>query len=170
MRHETDTRTGGFALIAVMVALAILLALVTPFLAGVFNEADSSSKIVAQRATDHRNQGQRDALLYLASQTDQGIDTTPFSDSKREFPSRLDVPAAFKAKGPRKYSSLSSGEVWDLQGRININTASPQLRLAVHGPIHITGQLTGGNQRGPTVTSVDRESVKSGFSVYGTEG
>jgi len=110
-----------------MVALAILLALVTPFLAGVFAEADSSSMIVRQAETDHRNQGERDSLLFQASKTDQGIDKTPFSDSQSEFPKRLDVPAAFKAKGPRKYSSLSSGEVWDLQGRVNINTVSPQM-------------------------------------------
>ncbi|MEE9126399.1 MAG: type II secretion system protein, partial [Planctomycetota bacterium] len=123
-RHNDNP---GFALIAVLVALSILLALVAPFLAAMLNEADISSNVVAQAQVDHANEGQREFLLYLASMTDQANDLTPFFDSRNEFPKRLDLPAAFRSGGLRKYSVIHSGEVWDLQGRVQINTASPLL-------------------------------------------
>ena len=75
MRREPDNQEmRGFALIAVMVALAILLALVTPFLVAMLNEANISSDVVAEEETGLSNEGHRDWLLHLASRTDLGND------------------------------------------------------------------------------------------------
>ena len=140
-RHNDNP---GFALIAVLVALSILLALVTPFLAAMLNEADISSNVVAQAQIDHENEGQRDMLLHLASMTDQANDPTRFFDSKAEFPKRLDLPAAFRSGGLRKLSLIHSGEVWDLQGRVQINTASPLLIANLLSLSASLSQRTGG--------------------------
>ena len=56
----------GFALISVLVALAILLALLVPFLSSILNEGRVSSSVVATEKTEVEIRGLVSHLLYRA--------------------------------------------------------------------------------------------------------
>ena len=82
--HGIDKQP-GFALIAVLVALSILLALVAPFMAAMLHEANISTEEEASAKVRVDVDGLREWLLFKLTHTDLSIDRTPFSDDRSEF-------------------------------------------------------------------------------------
>ena len=119
-------QTGGFALISVLVALAILLALLVPFLSSILNEGRVSSGVVATEKTEVEIRGLVAHLLHRAGRGHASEEVaeeggSPDWDSRSEYPQRMSYPEAFETKPKRV---LRSGAIEDLQRKIHLPTAS----------------------------------------------
>lgn len=114
----------GIAIIAVLVVLAILLALATQFLLSMGHGDRAARALIGEKRTAWAAASARDLLLGEAAKSAWAIDETPLYDSLDEFPDRVTFPDAFadiEENGRVSYG----GEVWDLQRKIDLNTASP---------------------------------------------
>lgn len=129
----------GFALIATMVAMGILLALVLPFLSAVMQEGAIAGAVVDAERTQQLASGQRELLLYRAGQLHPAQEYsleggTPDWDGRDEYPGLVPMPEVFDFYNK---GLLNSAEIYDLQRRIHLPTASPLvlanlLGLATH--------------------------------------
>ena len=113
----------GFALIAVLVALSILLALTAPFLTSMGNGAEVARQAGAEVKADLASRSVRDYLLARASA--EG-DVVGGYDDLGQYPTEVDLPAGFAAVSDRG-RMLLGGSVEDVQRRFDVNTASPLL-------------------------------------------
>ncbi len=111
----------GFALIAVLVVLAILTTLAAPFLLGMGNGEAAAIAVADQKQVDLACQSARDLALAHARRSHPSLDETPLVDDRREFPDQVGA-GALAAVGDRM---LLSAELEDLQRRINLTSASP---------------------------------------------
>ncbi len=118
--------TQGFALIAVLVALSILLALAAPFLLSMGHGDEAARQEVEAKRVDWAVDSVRDFLLGNAAKSSFAEDLTPLVDSLDEYPSSVELPEGFEALTERGKVRLG-GEVWDLQRKIDLNSATPLL-------------------------------------------
>ncbi|MCC6669650.1 MAG: type II secretion system protein, partial [Planctomycetes bacterium] len=133
------TRERGFALIAVLVALAILLTLAVPFLLGSTLAETSSQERVDRLQTEWAAASVRDLLLARAARGAPGVDLTPLADAVDEFPGQVDLQKPFdalRAEGRH----LLGGEVYDLERRLDLNTVGP---LALANLLGTTTRVSG---------------------------
>ncbi len=132
LRHNAS----GFALIAVLVALAILLALVVPFLDSMIHESREVERDMAQLRAAQASQSTREFLLHQAAESHLAVDQDRWADGRSEYPDSLDMPASLRSKG----KVLTGGSVQDLQRQINLNSASPLLLSNLLGLVaHLRG-------------------------------
>ncbi len=117
---------GGFALLAVLVVLSMLLALSVPFALSMDNGDAVSRQMADAVHAEMASANARDLVLHRASLTHDTLDEDTAFDARHEFPSQLEVPEAFAAlRGQGFDQNLLAAEVYDLQRRINLNTATP---------------------------------------------
>lgn len=118
----------GFALIAVLIVLGILVALAAPFLASMGNGDAASRTRVDVKAAELLSESARDLVLAAAARSYAAVDETPAFDDRSEFPDRLELPRAFESLRADGFDRhLLSAEVEDLQSRIDLDTATPLL-------------------------------------------
>ena len=117
---------GGFALIAVLVVLSVLLALATPFALSMGQGEAVTYHQVDEMQVDWGSASVRDRLLSAAAQGHPSVAQSIAADGLDDYPSKLELPEAFAglAQGGQL---LLAGEVWDLQRKLNLNSASPLL-------------------------------------------
>src|SRR5687768_12596226 len=119
-------REGGIALIAVLVVLALLLALMPPFLLSMNNQNNATvivrDKAQSQLSVDSGIAG----LLHRAAASHESVDETPGADGLEEMSIRLDLPAEFRRLHDGR-TRLLTGEAEDEQRRANLKTATPLL-------------------------------------------
>lgn len=133
--------SSGFALIAVLLTLSMLLALAVPFLISM-GHGDTASQDRADAAhAEMISASARDMVLAQVGRSFSTVDETPRWDDRSEFPDRLELPESF-ADLQRAGASdhLLNGETADLQRRINLNTATP---LVIANLLGTVTRLTG---------------------------
>lgn len=137
-----NTRTSGFALVAVLVALSILLMLATPFLVTMGHGEAFAAAGLEQVQARYSAESMRELAFRQGALGHRTVDPTPGFDGLDEFPGAIPLPKEFAALRDQGKTLLSS-EVWDLQRRVNLNSSSPLLlanllglyaRLAVDHP------------------------------------
>ncbi|MEM7198973.1 MAG: hypothetical protein AAF628_01825 [Planctomycetota bacterium] len=124
----------GFALLAVLVALSLLLTLAVPFTLAMDHADAAAGRVLDQTRAELASASVRELILETVGQTHPSLDETSAVDDRYEFPAALEVPegfAALKGKGGRR--NLLAAEVEDLQRRVNLNTAPPLLLANLMG-------------------------------------
>ncbi len=121
-----EKKTDGLAMVAVLLVLLALLVLCTPFLLTVGNTDKASSSIVDDaRAELALETAARHARSKLR-ETHPAIDATPNADSQAEIEvSNQFDPEFLDARDP--HGVMWDLDVHDVAGRIDINSAPPQL-------------------------------------------
>lgn len=114
---------GGFALIAVLMVLGVLLALLGPFLFSMGQESNAAEDEAGQREVRTLADGGRQVLLARLGQTHGSSDLTPNYDDVTELEIRYDTTEDESSLGPRR---VLTAESIDLQGRIHAPTC-PQM-------------------------------------------
>ena len=134
MRTRRREDRAGLAMVAVLLVLLALLVLCTPFLLTVGNTDKASVNIVDRATADLALDAATTHAQGLLGASHPGVDTTPWYDSEGE----LEVTNAFDQAflNPRD----EGGVMWDLDvsdiaGRIDINTAPPQLLANMIGGV-----------------------------------
>lgn len=143
----------GFALVSALVALAILLALLVPFLVSMTNESAIATDVVHEQQTMHSRDSGVALTLHQAAKTHPSQEFsveggTPDWDSRAEFPGRIAYPGAFKRKNDR-YLRAASFE--DLQRKIHLPTASP---LVLANLLGLATSLAGDHEPDATTLTV----------------
>lgn len=125
-RGSSKTSASGFALIVVLLVLLALLVLCAPFLLTARNadraSAELSDRVEARLLLDA---AARHARVGLQT-SHPALDSTPYFDTEEELEVRSRFPAGFlQAADP-------AGQMWqaqanDLSGRIDLNSAPPQV-------------------------------------------
>jgi hypothetical protein len=144
-------RERGFALIAVLVVLAILATLAAPFLLGMGHGEAAALAVGDAKRVDLAAASARDLVLAQAQRSHPSVDATPDADDRSEFPDRLAL-GALDALGDRM---LLAGEAEDLQRRINLTTASP---LAFANLLGLAATITVDHEAEATEIQVDDAS------------
>ena len=120
--NAVEARPGaesGFALIAVLVVLGVLLALATPFALSMGRGEAVAFQRVDETQVDWGSASVRNQLLGSAGRGHPAVDPSFFADGLDEYPASLEIPEAFGAlQGGGRL--LLAGEVWDLQRKIDI--------------------------------------------------
>ncbi len=132
-RDPGSVPSRGFALVAVLIVLGILMALIGPFLLGMSQELQSADQEAASREAELLAEGARDRLLARVGAGQGTLDATPGSDGLEEFPEGLERPEDVEGRSLLGSSRIQSGEVLDLQSRIHAPTA----------PLQVWGNLCG---------------------------
>lgn len=133
MSDRSDERANacsrdGLALIAVLIALSLLLALTAPFLLSMEHGDAASMELADRKQVELLSASARDIVLQQAERTHESLDEHPSADDLAEFPSALELPAAFDGLRRGEFNdNLLSAETEDLQRRVNLNTATPLL-------------------------------------------
>ena len=153
---------GGFALIAVLVALSLLLTLSVPFLLSMGHGEAVSQDLADAKHVELLSASARDIVLQQAARTHQSVDEDMSFDDLTEFPSELALPEAFAGlSGDDANSHLLSAEVEDLQRRINLDTASP---LLIANLLGLTARIS--EDLDPDATKIEVGSTR-GFPEEG---
>lgn len=116
----------GIALVAVLVALTLLLLLALPFTIGMSIGYGAAVHSADNRTADEASQSARDLLLSEAALGHPALDATPSADGLSEYPSSVSLPPDLKGLTEDDRVRLG-GEVYDLQRRIDLDTATPLL-------------------------------------------
>ncbi|MEO6594502.1 MAG: hypothetical protein ABIP94_07100, partial [Planctomycetota bacterium] len=114
----------GVALLAVLFALTLLALLALPFSVSMRVGADAAKRAVEEAAVEQASASVRDLLLADAALSHPAFDPTPSFDGLGEYPDRVELPAAFELLR-ESGRVLLGGEVWDLQRRLSLDSASP---------------------------------------------
>lgn len=122
------TRGGGdgIALVAVLVALALLMALVVPFVASMSFGGEAAAAFADTRTASRGSQNGRELLLGQAALGHPAIDPTPTWDTRDEYADRVELPEAFRPLQEGGRVRLG-GAVEDLQRRIHLDALTPML-------------------------------------------
>jgi len=123
---SADRPTAGFALIATIVALSLLMTLMTPFLLSMGHGDAASQQLLDDKQVELLSASIRDLALNQASQSHGSVDPDPLVDGLAEFPGPVALPQAFEAlerDGLNRHQL--SAEVRDVQRLINLDSVSP---------------------------------------------
>jgi len=134
----SSTRRGaegrdGVALITVIVVLMALVVIATPFTISMRNESRNAIELLHQERARRDCELVKDLFLDRVGQTHPDRDLlTPLADDESEWGlDRENLP--FDLEGTENLMRIFSGSAEDLQGRINLNTASIYLLANLFG-------------------------------------
>ncbi len=121
MRRPSEER--GVALIMVIVVLLALLVIATPFTISMRNQSRNATEMLHQEKARRDCEMLRDMLIERLEDTHPDRDLlTPLHDHPGEW--KLDLRSAGMVKSTGSLERIGSARAVDLQGRINLNTAS----------------------------------------------
>ncbi|HHI79082.1 MAG TPA: hypothetical protein ENK02_03810 [Planctomycetes bacterium] len=123
----------GMALIAVLIVLAVLTALVGPFLYSMGQESRAAEDEASAREVRLLTEGARDLLLGTVGASQGTLDPSPGYDGLSELPSKIPIPKDQDGNSFLGANRVVSGGVEDLQARIHAPTA----------PLQVWGNLLG---------------------------
>jgi type II secretory pathway component PulK len=151
LQHER-----GVALITVIVVLMALVIIATPFSVSMRNHNESATDLLSRTRARSECEALRNLALEQLKQTHPVFDTlSPHADQAKEWDVKPDeLPLGFSTRDPK-------GKIWslridDLQGRINLNSAS----------IYLIANLLGLR----THLSEDMDQGTTSIEVVKTEG
>ena len=159
-------RERGMALLAVLFALTLLMMLALPFAVSMNVGADAAMRDVETTAVQQASASVREMLLADAALSHPSLDPTPGYDGLEEFPSRVDVPAAF-APLTDQGRVLLGGEVIDQQRFLALDGASPLLFANVLG---LSARLAEDLAPGAEVLQLDDASQLPESGVVWSQG
>jgi len=114
----------GVALIMVIVVLMALMVIATPFTISMRNQSRNAVELLNQERARRDCETLRNELVERIKNTHPDLDyLTPLCDDQREWDGDEDVDA-LAPENARNLTRVSSSRATDLQGRINLNTAS----------------------------------------------
>jgi hypothetical protein len=160
----------GFALIAVLVVLGMLVALTAPFLLSMGHGEAAAVTVTDEKRVALAAQSARDVIIQQVARGHECADQTPMWDTVDEFPLALQLPKALHELGD---GLLLSGETEDAQRRIHVHSATPLLYANLLGlAAHLVGEHgpqaeellldDGGNLPEPGWVVVDCELIRYG--------
>lgn len=118
-------RQDGLALVATLVVLALLMALAVPFAVSMGMGEEAVFTEVDRTEADLTAESVRDLLLAEAAGGHEAVDfDNPHCDTRDEYPVGVALPEDLETLRNGGRLRLG-GEVWDLQRKIDLNTASP---------------------------------------------
>lgn len=129
----------GFALVVVLLVLAALIALATPFLLSMRNESRATGGRVDQARARAAALGAREHARRALAETYSAKDTTPLFDDEDELQPPPIPKDFFPASDP--HGEIWSAQVEDEQGKVNCNSASPYVFARLFGYTTITKDL-----------------------------
>ena len=163
----SDSSVRGFALIAVLVALSILLALTAPFVLSMGHGEAVATQNADQLHAHYLTRSARELVLRNHALGHRAIDPTPLVDGLEEFPAGLVLPKTLAGLADNG-RNLLAGEAWDLQRRINLQTATP---LVFANLLGLAGKL--GQDHGPEADALVLQDAgnlpRAGFVVVDRE-
>ncbi len=149
----------GFALLTVILVLAALVALATPFLLSMRNEYRGSAARAESTRARIAAVGVREHARRLLEESHPSRDTSPLFDDSEEFKTDLNFPKEFFD------AADSRGEIWsaqatDEQGKLNINSARPFVFARLFGSTWVNKDVS------PEDTEIPVDST-AGFEPKG---
>ena len=117
-------REEGVALIMVIVVLMALMVIATPFTISMRNQSRNAVELLNQERARRDCETLRNELVERVKNTHPDLDyLSPLCDDPREWDGD-EVSGALDPENSRNLTRVSSSRATDLQGRINLNTAS----------------------------------------------
>ncbi|MEO0478823.1 MAG: hypothetical protein AAF196_05030 [Planctomycetota bacterium] len=163
-------KTDGFALIAVLVTISVLLAIATPFVLSMGRGRTAAAFAVRELQAESASVSARDAMLTQAQDTTYGVDSTPVVDGVDEFPQSFSVPDRLAIGDPDEGETLLiSGSVEDTQRFFHLDSATPLVLANLLGlSVRVAEEFTPDASELAVDGSLDAFS-DSGFLLLGAE-
>ncbi|MEQ8762687.1 MAG: hypothetical protein RL885_02085 [Planctomycetota bacterium] len=161
-------RQSGFALVSVIIVLAALAVIATPFAISMRNHAKTSAVTSASSRVRLGAEGARNHAVHVLSRLHPGadLDATPSADTAAELEvGDWGALAPLDVRNPR--GDLWSARAEDEQAKANLNSVSPLLISNLLGGTILSGELT---EEGAVVRVADTAAFpETGFVFVGGE-